>query len=118
MYMFKRRYTDGHVCGVKILHVKPRWHVSPPLLEQGRVQGWLRLTGTTLTVRGENRQVVYEVIRIPGHYCCHCEQEVGESVAGATHVASVHPGVPSPDPNNPHGHRRDNFYTCVLKGGV
>lgn len=116
MYNFKRLYTpDGHVRGVTILHAKTRWHISPSLLEQGVNQGWITDSGATLRVRGDNRLLVYDVVRRPGYYCCHCEREVGDGTAGGEHVRGQHAGVPSPDANNLSGYRRDNFFTCILK---
>lgn len=123
MYHFKRRYTtqtngEVTVCGVTVLRVKPRWHLSPSLLEQGQNQGWLEDEGQTLRVFGENVTLAYDIVRRPGYYCCHCERAVGDSAAGREHVHSHHAGVSSPDANNPAGFRKDNFSTCILREEV
>lgn len=118
--VLKRLYdAKGAVTGVEVKYAKAvgsEQHFSPRLIEGGIAEGWLSTDYTKkLTIDGENKELVYEILRRPGTYCCHCDKSVDDSPAGAAHVAAAHKGKKSPDPSNPSGFRRDNFYACRRK---
>lgn len=110
------------VVGVEVLHAGDRQNFSPSLIRQGQKAGWLTFEADRLTILdSEGDPVTYKVVREPGSYCCHCGEELPDASArdedsgmtvGQLHVAERHAGETSPDPNNPSGYRRDDFYAC------
>lgn len=131
---FKRFYVkdaDGNVVpnpstgGGKVSHLRvrratKRWLASPSVLEQGFAEGYFSLKDGELTIKTAEGEpdVVYKVVTPPGWYCCHCGKRIGDSKEGAEHVKLEHPGLPSPDDNNPSGWRRDNHYTLEFVSGT
>lgn len=104
------------VSGVKILRAGPRQNLSPRFIEGGVAEGWLSMGKGKVVLHGEDGDVVYRMERIPGYYCCHCGRKLDDGPGGQVHVAAAHKGTKSPDPSNPAGYRRDNFYACVREG--
>jgi len=103
----------GAVRGVQVLRAGARQHFSPGIIEGGVAEGWLSMGKGKLVIQGEDGAIVYRIARTPGHYCCHCQKAVDDGSGGQAHVAAAHAGKVSPDPSNPAGYRRDNFYACV-----
>lgn len=120
------KMLPGAVKGVQVLRAgRGIQHLSRNFIDGGVREGWLVMGEGQVMIRPvEGPAVIYRIVRAPGHYCCHCDAAIvdaGQMTAGQTkgqrHVAEAHRGQPSPDPNNPAGYRRDNFYTCVLLSG-
>lgn len=83
-------------------------------LDTGLEEGWLSMGNGQITITNlEGDNLIYEIVRKPGHYCCHCDAPVGSSKDGEKDCKEQHKGIVSPDPGNPSGYRRDNFYSCV-----
>jgi len=120
--------APGAVLGVIVKRAdKGVQHISPNFVDGGVQEGWLSMGHGKLTVHNlDGDDLVYAILRVPGHYCCHCETEIVDAnvfvaegvTAGSQHVAEAHAGVPSPDPNNPSGFRRENFYTCMNQSTI
>jgi hypothetical protein len=84
-------------------------------VERAVVEGWMSLADGHIVLkveRGEASPIVYRIVSPPGFYCCHCEKALDDGSAARAHVAAAHEGQASPDPDNPAGYRRDNFYRC------
>jgi hypothetical protein len=125
--VMKDLLAPKNVVGVEMLLASPRWHVSPEMVLLGATQGWLVLGKDTLTVRARNGSYRYLVKRTPGHYCCHCTMAIADAngrtefsgrpmTIGEEHVARLHGGEASPDPNNPSGFERINYLDCLYDG--
>lgn len=100
---------------VRLLHAGVRQRFSPRFLHQAQADGWVILDGDRLMF--QTRPVVtYRVERPPGTYCCHCGAAAPGTLEAQAHLKAVHAGVRSPDPMNPAGYRRDNFYECRREG--
>lgn len=125
----KRQYERdgdkiGKVNGVKVLRARRVHHFTPDFVQGGAAEGWLSLSGGRITIHGVDGDVVYVIVRAPGHYCCFDDAalpDAGTMLAsgltiGSTHVKEVHENAASPDPSNPSGYRKENFYTGVLEG--
>ncbi len=56
------------VVGVIIQHAGPRQNFSPNLVYIAQGEGWMTLAGTELTITGQNRTLVYDILRVPGRY--------------------------------------------------
>lgn len=104
----------GAVTAVRIQHAGPVQKFTPALLDGGKAEGWLSMDGSTVTLHSEDGPVLYVIDRPPGTYCCFCNQPCRSSPDAQVHVEREHT-LPSPDPQNPHGYRRDNFYLCTKK---
>lgn len=88
-------------------------------LDMGVTEGWLSIANGNFIIKTapELEDVVYKVVRKPGHYCCHTDQPLADEHAARKHIADNYLGVESPDPQNPAGYRKDNFYLCELVEG-
>lgn len=113
--------------GVRILSLgaSPNQHFSTDFVISAVRQGWATLVKDKFTIKAENGDVEYNVLREPGYYCCHCGQEILDAGAlmaeeegkpqmtvGQAHVLT-HGSSKSPDPSNPAGYERINYYDCV-----
>jgi hypothetical protein len=70
--LLKRIYADdGSVSAIEIKHTgtSREQNFSHRLIEQAIVDGWARLDGDTLTLRGQPEDLTYSVRRSPGYYC-------------------------------------------------
>lgn len=68
----KRQYNSaGEVSRVTVGHtgLKPEQNFSHRLIEAGIAQGWITLTGDTLTMAADPEDLVYTVKRTPGYFC-------------------------------------------------
>jgi hypothetical protein len=119
--------TPTTVRGIRVLRASERQHFSPGLIDGGIREGWLSMGQGRLTLHGEAGDVVYQLVRTPGAYCCHCDARIEDAsvlvapgfTRGRQHVAQAHPGVASPDPTSPAGYRVESYYTGVnLSGAV
>lgn len=100
--------------GVHLRRAKTKWNLSPDLIMKSQQEGWMKLEGDTLAVTHSEGVLRYKVIAPPGYYCCHCGAALSEGGTTAQlHVANHE--AESPDPQNPSGYKRNNFYACELE---
>lgn len=59
-------------------------------------------------------ELVYELTRTPGHYCCFCDASLGGEAEAKAHIAEEHGDKNSPDPENPSGYFVANYYEGEL----
>lgn len=52
----------------------------------------------------------FKIIREPGYYCCHDDEPCGTGAEARSYLEENFKDIESPDPNNPSGYRKDNFY--------
>lgn len=119
-------FKGAKLSHVEVLNAKDDQNFSPKIVMKGMVEGWLTMAGDKITILAKPENVVYDVIRKPGAYCCHCGEELEQGEAfnedgskttpGATHVKQKHAGATSPDPNWPAGYKVENHYTCKRQG--
>ena len=101
---------------VKSLGASPNQHFTPELVTTAIAQGWLAWVKGgrgTLELIGANMTVPYKVLRDPGYYCCHCKKRQSDGSEARMHIAREHAGKASPDPQNPSGYERINYFDCV-----
>lgn len=108
----KVKMTVSHV---EIQRMKDVQNFSPRVLAKAEGEGWLTKTPTHVELKTADGIVKLKINRTPGLYCCHCNKPQDDSGAAALHVKYVHEGVTSPDPANPSGYRRDNYYACEVE---
>lgn len=113
------RIEKPQVSHIEVLSASREWKVSDSVIEKGVREGWLTLGDGRVTLKTGAADVVYRIMRLPGHYCCFCEEKIeddGRGTQARKHI--VMHTLPSPDANNPSGWRKDNFYFCVLESGI
>jgi hypothetical protein len=89
--------------------------------------GGARIEGYKLILKTHPEPLVFEIVRFPGCYCCHCGaliesaddyvRTINTSQSGAkarAHVVQKHAGEPSPDVNWPAGYEVLHAYQCIL----
>ncbi len=104
--------SEPRLIGVKFLHGGLRQKFSPRIIERALAEGWLELSDNMVRLRTDP-PATYRIIRTPGYYCCFCNKPLNDSSSAVAHLESEHSKMKSPDPFNPSGYRRDNFYYCV-----
>lgn len=95
---------------VRVLSEKPRHNFSMNLVQGGISEGWLSLMKGRIVLHAEDGDHVFNILRGPGHYCCHCNSKLDGQVNARKHVAEDHEGDESPDRSNPSGYSRINHY--------
>lgn len=104
----------GAVKGVEVLKITNTQHLTGSFLEGGESEGWLSRSGDVIVIKNlKGSDVRYKIVRRPGYYCCHCKKAVDDGQSALIHLAAQHQGVTSPDPSNPAGYERINYYDCV-----
>ena len=109
--------------GVEVIdtgtHAEQRF--SPELVAKAIQQGWMTMEADVLTLKAyQQEDLHYKVLRRPGRYCLHCKaalpgvQEDYSGAAAREHVATEHPGEPSPSKEWPTGYEVLNYFECVL----
>lgn len=119
MYL-KRHYdttTDPpRLLRVSVLRAGPRQRFSVRLVDQGIEDGWISIGGTTLQLKTDP-PLAYEILRVPGLYCCHCMAPQASPAQALVHLDAAHAGKPSPDPCNRAGYEQIHYYDCQQKEG-
>ena len=114
--------------GVEVRHtgIDAAQNFSTTLVAQAMAEGWMSIDGNVLTLHAANGDLRYTVKRTPGYYCCHngAPMPISAAAYGDGALAAVEArqylkangfeGVASPDPNNPAGYERINWYECEL----
>ncbi len=125
--------TELVECGLEVQRIPAngRQHLSPAFVDLGKQVGWLSIdhnqadgeppAGGTITIKAENGNFVFRILRGPGRWCCHCgiklPDDDSSAAAGALareHVAEHHKGEKSPDPDNPSGYICPRYYDTEL----
>jgi hypothetical protein len=96
---------------VKVLRANDKQHFSTRFVEKSTADGLMSLREGKIILH-TRPELTYRIVRQPGYYCCHCHQAVDDGASARLHLESQHKGKKSPDPGNPAGYRRDNFYAC------
>ena len=119
----KRLYKDGKVSGIQIKRfpTNGRQHLSEKIVAKGIAEGWLSINDETVTIHDQVGDLDMNILRKPGRYCCHCGEKledddhlVKSGEAARAHVVSMHKGKKSPDPENPAGYLKLNYFDCVV----
>ena len=93
---------------------------SPNMIAGGIAEGWLEATDKTITIHSTDGDIVYNIVKKPGRYCCHCDDKLIDDATGEAareHVAKKHAGKQSPDPENPSGYKMRNYTKCEVNNG-
>lgn len=116
--MYLKRVFDHAAPGaakldhIKVLRAGPRQRFSTGLVEAAVVEGWMTLGGGRIAL-DTRPPLTYKILRVPGHYCCHCGAKLDGDDAARAHIAAAHAGLPSPDKSNPAGYELIHCYDCV-----
>lgn len=103
---------------VKRLSSDGKQKFSSKLVKTGQDEKWLTKKATTITIHDQEGDIVFNINRIPGRYCCHCGEKLIDDATGEaarTHVAAEHADEVSPDRNNPSGYELLTYYDCELE---
>jgi hypothetical protein len=114
---------------VKVLKAGAEQKFSQRIIDQLVAEGVMAIDGDLLALSTEPA-LTYRITRRPGTYCCYCNAAVDPGPSALAHVAEhlvekpktlggkmldmvgLYKPPKNPDPNNPSGYRRDNFYFC------
>ncbi len=112
----KRIYKPGTqtVDHVEVRYITKTQKITQRTIDKGLAEGWMSIGNGMITLKSKPGDVSYKIVRIPGYYCCHTNVMLDGEVAARRHVAEKFDGKASPDPANPAGYRKDNFYYCEL----
>lgn len=90
---------------------------SPRIINTAVIEGWMTLGKGLLTIHGEEGDVVYKVLRIPGYYCCFCGGKLDGEVKSRAHVLELHKDAKKPNTrasrNNPAGYELAAYFSCA-----
>lgn len=104
---------------IKRLSVNGAQNFSPKLVRTGKSERWLSMSAGKIIVHDQSGDMVFNITREPGRYCCHCGARLSDDSNGAAaraHVEEVHGGEVSPDPLNPAGYEMITYYETVAEG--
>lgn len=77
-------------------------------------EGLLSIVKGKITIHSKPEELVYEIKRKPGYYCCFDDKNLPNEEQAREYVEKNFPGQQSPDPQNPAGYRKDSFFFCEL----
>ena len=103
---------------VKRLSADGKQKFSPKLVKTGQDERWLTKGDNTITIHDQEGDIVFNILRAPGRYCCHCQEKLPDDPKGEAaqkHVAKEHKNQESPDLANPAGYEMINYYDCELE---
>lgn len=106
---------------VRIVHtgLAAEQHFTDRLVSRGVEEGWMEIQDGKLIVYATPENLIYDILRVPGRYSCFDGSKLPDDedntgrLARAV-IAERHGGEPSPDPSNPAGYYKINYYDCVL----
>jgi hypothetical protein len=101
---------------LKVLKITPIQKFSPRFINAGLDGGYLSFTKEKITLTSKPNDLVYNVKETPGFFCCFDNERMANGTAAQAYILENFPGQKSPDPQNPSGYRKDNFYLCELQG--
>lgn len=98
---------------------KPEQHFSARLVQRGQEEGWMHIQDGKLILYAQPDNLVYDIKRAPGRYSCFDgsklpDDEDDSGRLARAEIAAKYPGQKSPDPDNPAGYYKINYYDCVL----
>ncbi len=111
------------VSGIKVLRAGRVQRFTQNFVNGGLQEGWLSMGDGRIVLHAEPENLTYRIVRVPGAYCCHCDEPVVGGLTPALalesmrHVAQAHAGEECADPHHPSGYRQENCYTTVLEKG-
>lgn len=108
--------------GLEVDHVQVRrltktQKFTQRVLDKGFIEGFISIGNGQIIIKSQPDDIVYNIIRRPGYYCCHDDCLLEDEQAAKKYVSDNYAGAESPDSNNPAGYRKDNFYFCELVEG-
>ena len=112
------------VSGITVLRAGLVQRFTQHFINGALKEGWLSIGEGQIRLEATPEALVYRIVRVPGAYCCHCDEPVAGGASAAAvaksmeHVTQAHLGAASPDPINPAGYRTENCYTAVLEEGA
>lgn len=89
---------------VKILRLGERQKFTIDGIAKGVMAGYMTMARGRIVIHAANGDVVFRIRRTPGLWCCHCGGALNDQVQARRHVIDSHPGLASPDRNNPAGY--------------
>ena len=112
----KRMHEKGDpnpgVHTVKVLRVGARQKFTIGHVAEAVMGGWMTLAKGRIVIHSVDRDIVFRIARVPGLWCCHCRTRMPGELQARRHVIDRHPGLPSPDRNNPAGYEQLNAFDC------
>ena len=106
---------------VEIKHtgLHPEQHFSTGLVDAGIEEGWISVQDGQLILHAAPAALVYDILRVPGRYSCYDGAKLPDDpedkgTLARAYLAEHHPGATSPDPDNPAGYYKINYYECQL----
>lgn len=102
---------------VEVIHAPDIQKFTQRFLEKGVSEGFVSIDNNQIIIKSNPENVVYNIIRTPGYYCCHDDQKLSDGRLAKKYIDDNYPGIESPDPQNPSGYRKDNFYFCEKAKG-
>ncbi len=97
---------------VKIIRVGQRQQFTVRHISGAVMGGYMTLAKGRIVLHAVSGDVVFRILRVPGMWCRHCGAMLDDSAGARRHVIDRHPGVPSPDRNNPSGYEQLNAFEC------
>lgn len=89
-------------------------HFTQEFINDSVASGLMSFGNGKLTLHTEP-ELIYNVVRTPGYYCCHDNKGLGDQKQSERYVADNFADVECKDKNNPAGYRKDNFFYCELE---
>lgn len=100
---------------IDVIEANEKESLATSFVDRTILEGWGSLDRGKLILHTKPK-LVYKIVRGPGRYCCHCWAPLGNEDEARSHLAAAHPGLESPDPNNPSGWCVNDYYMCEKAG--
>lgn len=119
----QRLYSDDNtrIVGIRVVNtgLSREQNFRRGLIEEGVVEGWVKLDGDTLTLNSQPESLVYTVVRAPGYYATYGGQRIpisnfAWSSPGRDRLAAAEAKAWLSAQGLPPSYEVVNAYECVL----
>lgn len=117
--LLNNQYSDANelpkIAYIEVKHVGENQNLNQRFIDRGIAQGWLSIGDGKISIRTDGDPLVFDIVRVPGHYSCYTGEKLNGQDEAMAHVAAhIASGADEkPDKQHPAGYKKLAYYECV-----
>ena len=113
--LLNNQYSDANdlpaITHIEVKNCGKKQNLNQGFIERGVTEGWLSLGNGKISIETDDKPLVFDIERGPGHYSCYDGRKLNGEADAKAHVAQQ--DGESPDPQHPAGYVKQAYYQCV-----